>query len=112
MTPMTFTLNLNFQANIEIIAYNYNTFSKTETSFQITRAYCLTTDYSNSRVLMFVCVCVCVCVGVCVCVSVCVNGNSKNNGSIHLKLEHIVVHGNSLDECDIGHCLIKVKARA
>ena len=35
-----------------------------------------------------------VCVSVClsVCLSVCVHDNSKNNGSIHLKLEHIVVY--------------------
>ena len=47
-----------------------------------------------------------VCVPVCVCV--CVHDNSKNNGSIHLKLEHIVVYENSLDKFDIGHCPIKV----
>ena len=39
-------------------------------------------------------VCLSVCLGVClsVCLSVCVHDNSKNNGSIHLKLEHIVVY--------------------
>ena len=36
----------------------------------------------------------------------------KNNGSIHLKLNHIVVHEKSLDEFDIGHCPIKVKVTA
>ena len=37
--------------------------------------------------------CVFVCLsGVCVCLSVCVHDNSKNNGSIHLKLKHIVVY--------------------
>ena len=50
---------------------------------------------------------VCVCLSVCVCV--CVHDNSKNNGSIDLKLEHIVVYENSSDEFDIGHCPIKVK---
>ena len=35
---------------------------------------------------------VCVSVLVSVCVCVCVHDNSKNNGSIHLKLEHIVVY--------------------
>ena len=55
-------------------------------------------------------VCVSVCLYVCVCcVSVCVHINSKTNGSIDLKLEHIVVYENRLDECDIEHCLIKVK---
>ena len=49
---------------------------------------------------------------VCVCVCVCAHDNSKNNGSIHLKLEHIVVHENSSDEFDIGHCPIKVKVTA
>ena len=49
---------------------------------------------------------------VCVCVSVCVHDNSKNNGSIHLKLEHIVVYENSLDEFNIGHCPNKVKVTA
>ena len=44
-----------------------------------------------------------------VCLSVCVHDNSKNNGSIHLKLEHIVVYENSSDKFDIGDCLIKVK---
>ena len=43
------------------------------------------------------------------CVSVCMSANSKNNGSIHLKLEHIVVYENSSDQFDIGHCPIKVK---
>ena len=53
-------------------------------------------------------VCVSVCVSVCGCfyVCVCVQDNSKNNGSIHLKLEHITVYENSSDEFDIG--LIKV----
>ena len=55
-----------------------------------------------------------VCVSVClsVCLSVCVHDNSKNNGSIDLKLEHIVVYENSSDEFDIGHCPIKVKVTA
>ena len=45
-------------------------------------------------------VCLSVCVWVCVCV--CVHDNSKNNGSIHLKLEHVVVvYENSSDEFDI-----------
>ena len=63
-------------------------------------------------------VCVCVLVSVCpsvclsVCVCVCVYDNSKNNGSIDLKLEHIVVYENSSDEFDIGHCPIKVKVTA
>ena len=55
------------------------------------------------------CVCVCVCMCVCVCVSVCLHDNSKNNASIHLKLEHIVVYENSSDEFDIGYCPIKAK---
>ena len=42
-----------------------------------------------------------------VCVCVCVHDNSKNKGSIHLKLEHVVVFENSSDEFDIGHCPIK-----
>ena len=46
-----------------------------------------------------------------VCVSVCVHNNSKINGSIQLKLEHVVVYENS-SEFDIGHCLIKVKVTA
>ena len=60
---------------------------------------------------MSVCVCVCVCLSVfvCVCLSLWLHDNSKNNGSIHLKLEHIVVYENSADKLDIGHCLIKVK---
>ena len=46
-----------------------------------------------------------------VCVSVCVHGNSKNNGSIDLKLEHIVIYENCSEEFDIGHCAIKVKVK-
>ena len=50
-------------------------------------------------------VCVSVCVGVCLPVCVTVYAiTKKNNGSIHLKLEHIVVYENSLDDFDIGHC--------
>ena len=44
-----------------------------------------------------------------VCLCVYVRDNTKNNGSIHLKLEHIVVYENSSDEFDIWHCLINVK---
>ena len=51
-----------------------------------------------------------VCLGV--CLSICVQDNSKNNRSIHLKLEHIVVYENSSYEFDIGHCAIKVKVMA
>ena len=65
-----------------------------------------TTEYSCPSV------CLCVCLCVCVCLSVCVHDNSKNNGSIHLKLENIVVYENSLDKFDIRHCLIKVKVTA
>ena len=48
----------------------------------------------------------------CVCLCVCVHDNSKNNGAIHLKLEHIVVHEKSSDEFDLAHCPIKVKVMA
>ena len=59
---------------------------------------------------MSVCVSVLVSWCLCVCVSsVCVPDNSKNNGSIQMKLEHIVVYEISSDEFDIGHCPIKVK---
>ena len=52
-----------------------------------------------------------VCVSVCPCV--CVHEHSKNNGSVHLKLEHVVVFENSSDqdELDIWHCPIKVKSQ-
>ena len=58
--------------------------------------------------------CLSVCLSVClgVCLSVCVHNNSKNDGSIDLKLEHTVVYENSSDEFDIGHCPIKVKVMA
>ena len=58
----------------------------------------------NYRVVISVCLCV--------CVSVYVHDNSKNNGSIHLKLEHIVIYENRSDEFNIGHCPIKVKVMA
>ena len=60
------------------------------------------------RVLMSVCVSF----RLSVCVCVCVHDNSKNNDSIYLKLEHIVVFENSSEEFDIGHCPIKVKVTA
>ena len=47
-----------------------------------------------------------------VCLSVCVYDNSKNNVSLDLKLEHLIVYENSSDEFDIGHCPIKVKVTA
>ena len=47
-----------------------------------------------------------------VCLSACVHDNSKNNGSIDVKLEHTVVYENSSDEFGIGHCPIKVKVTA
>ena len=55
---------------------------------------------------------VCVSVFLSVCVCVCVHDNSKNNGSIHLKLEYFVVYEKSSDEFGIGHCPIKVKVMA
>ena len=69
-----------------------------------------TIEYSCPSVCLCVCLSVCVCVSV--CLSVCVHDNSKNNGSVDLKLEHIVVYENSSDEFDIGHCPIKVKVTA
>ena len=52
------------------------------------------------------------CVGVCgsVCLCVCVNDSSKNNGSVQLKLDHIVVYENNSDEFDIGHCPIRSRS--
>ena len=79
------------------------------------------TYYLNVCVCVCVCVCVlaCVCACVCVCmhayVAVCVHNDSKNNCSIHLKLEHIVVdvlYENSSDDFNIGHCPIRVKVTA
>ena len=71
-----------------------------------------TIEYSCPSVCVSVCLSVCpsVCLSVCVCV--CVHDNSKNDASIDLKLEHIVVYENSSDEFNIGHCLIKVKVTA
>ena len=61
----------------------------------------------NYRVLMSVCVCVSVCLSM-------YTITPKNNGSIHLQLEHILLHvyGNSSDEFDIVHFPIKVKVTA
>ena len=81
----------------------YNFPCETETSYS-----CTTIEYSCPSVS----VCVCLSVLVSVCLSVCVHKNSKNNGSIHLEFEHIVVYRNSSDEFDIGHCPIKVKVTA
>ena len=47
---------------------------------------------------------------VCVCVCAFVHYNSKNNGSIHLKLEHIVVYENSLDKFHIG--IVRSRSRS
>ena len=73
-----------------------------------------TIEYSCPSVCVGVCLSVrlSVLASVCLCVCVCVHDNSKNNGSIHLKLEHIVVYENSSDEFDIGHCPIKLKVTA
>ena len=61
----------------------------------------------STATIEYSCLYVCVCVAV--CLSVCVHDNSKNNGSIHLKLEHTVVYRKSSDKFDIGHCPIMVK---
>ena len=45
-----------------------------------------------------------VCLSVCLSACVSVYRIAQTNGSIHLKLEHIVVHGNSSEDFDIGHC--------
>ena len=42
------------------------------------------------------------CPSVCGYLCVCLHNNSKNNDSVYLKLEHIVVFENSLDEFDTG----------
>ena len=65
----------------------------------------------STATIEYSCPSVCLSWCLCVCLSVCVHDNSKNNGSIHLKLEQIVVYENSSDEFDIGHCPIKVRAR-
>ena len=62
---------------------------------------------------VYVCVCLSVFLSVCVAVSVCLlHDNSQNNGSIQLKLKHVVVNRNSSDEFDILHSLIKFKVTA
>ena len=53
------------------------------------------------------CPSLCLSVCLCVCLSMYMI-TQKNIGSVHLKLEHIVVYENSSDDFDIGHCLIKV----
>ena len=64
----------------------------------------------STATIEYSCLCVCRCVVcLCSCLSVCVHHNSKNNGSIHMKLDHIVEYENSSKEFDIGHCPIKVK---
>ena len=53
---------------------------------------------------------VCLSVLVCLCLGV-YTITQKIYGSVHLKLEHIVVYENSSDEFEIGHCPIKVKVK-
>ena len=82
-------------------------------NFTFTREICsqLSNNYScglSTATIEYSSLSVCVSV----CLSVCVHDNSKNNGSIDLKLEHIVVYENSSDEFDIGHCPIKVTVTA
>ena len=50
-----------------------------------------------------------ICMSVCLSVCLSVYMITQINGSIHLKLEHIVVYENSSAEFNIRHCLIKVK---
>ena len=64
----------------------------------------------STATIEYSCLSVCLSVSLSVCLSACVHDNSKNNGLIDLKLEHIVVYENSSDEFDSGHCPIKVKA--
>ena len=64
---------------------------------------------SCQRVFMSVFMSVSLYLCACVCVSVCVHKNSKNNSSIHLKLEHTVMYENNSNEFDIGHSPFKVK---
>ena len=58
-----------------------------------------TIEYLCPSVCFCLCVCVCMCACLCGCVCVCecviVHDNSKINESVSLKLEHIVVYGNS-----------------
>ena len=69
-----------------------------------------TIEYSCPSACLSVFLSWCLCV--CLCVCFCVHDNSKNNGSVHFKLEHIVVYENNLDKFNIGHCLIKIKVMA
>ena len=71
----------------------------------------LYSTHVHLRVCMSACLCVCVSFRLCMCVSV-YTITQKNNGSILLKLEHIVLYENSSDEFDIEHCPIKVKVTA
>ena len=66
----------------------------------------------STATIEYSCPSVCLCVSFCVCVCVCVPDNLKNNFSIHLKLEHIVVYENSSDQFDNGHCPINFKVTA
>ena len=97
-----------------LLAYPLPSFLKECMIICVNIVYISTTCYScglSTATIEYSCpsVFLCVCVRVCFCVCVCVHDNSKNNGSIHLKLEHIIVYENSSDEFDIGHRPIKVK---
>ena len=50
----------------------------------------------STATIEYSCLCVCVCVRVCVCVCMCVHDNSKNNGSINMKLERVVYENKAL----------------
>ena len=73
-----------------------------------------TIEYSCPSVCVSLCLCCCVFVCVSWCLAVCLSVYTITkqiiNGSIHLKLEPIVVYENSLDEFDNVHCPIKVTA--
>ena len=64
----------------------------------------------STATIEYSCLSVCLCVCVSVYLFVCVHDNSKNNGSIHLKFEHIVVYENRSDGSTMG--IIRSRSRS
>ena len=106
MCPLLVFKNCQFELHTCVLVFTREIcLSFTYYSYGLSTA---TIEYSSLSVCLSVCLSWCLCV----CLSVCVHDNSKNNGSIDVKLEQTVVYENSSDEFDIGHCLDKVKVTA
>ena len=103
-TTCFFTMYLYRKCSCQVTKFTYHKRHMSQIAFLAIIIFIIVAFFENATIEYWL-------ESLCVCVRVCVflHDNSKRNRSRNMKLEYIVVYGNSSDQFDIEHHQIKVK---